>query len=968
MRPSEPGQADTPQEREAAASALLLSVIQTVLGESRQRRDAAKTRISLDMDFDHDLGMDSLARVEMLSRIEKHFGVMLDDRDYAEARTPRALLQALSRAGNLAPVTLSEREDRHTSAEVAVAPDSLKTLTEVLEWHAAHHPERVHIRLYDDLSYGKTISYNGLLSSSRRIASGLQSLGLRRGDPVVLMLQTEPDYFFCFFGVLLAGGIPVPIYPPARADQIEDHLLRQIGILDNCAAPILITLPEGRSIARLLKSRVESLKQVVTAADIVAAATVPLARFELGPDDTAFLQYTSGSTGAPKGVVLTHANLLANIRAMAMHVDAGPRDVFVSWLPLYHDLGLIGAWFGSLYCATQLVVMSPVAFINRPLRWLQALHRYRGTISAAPNFGFELCLQRITDDELAGIDLSHWRIACNGAEPVSAETLQRFHQRFSRHGLREDALMPVYGLAECSVGLTFPPLGRGPLIDRVRRESFLQEGVAVQAATGEDALSFPSCGAPLAGHEVRIVDATGRELPDRHAGRLQFRGPSATQGYYRNPDATRRLRDGEWLDSGDLAYVAGGEVYLTGRAKDIIIHAGRKLYPHEIEEAVGQIDGVRAGRVAAFGVADPALGSERLVIIAETRTGDPDMQSRVRKRINQIVAELCGGPPDDLVLAAPGTVLKTPSGKVRRAACRERYERGEIGLPRPPVWRQLMRIGIGAIPLQLLRLRRLLLPAIHGAWAHLVFWPTAMLTWVMVVCLLPTRSMRWKMVRLMSWWLLPAIGIRVRVQGREHLPARSQACLCIANHASYLDALLLIRALPDPVCFVTKAELREHLIPRWFLRRLGAVFVERFDAQRGVSDTRNLVAQARAGTRLLFFPEGTFTRAPGLRPFRMGAFITAVAAETPLFPLALRGSRSLLRDDSWWPNRGDVTVTLLPLIAPSSIDTGVDDWSRAHALRARAYAALLAQCGEPELLEGRPPRPPMQTSGRSQIG
>ncbi len=850
-----------------------------------------------------------------------------------------------------------------------VAPDSLKTLTEVLEWHAEHHPERVHIRFYDDHSDGKIISYHGLLSGARRIASGLQSLGLQRGEAVVLMLQTEPDYFFCFFGVLLAGGIPVPIYPPARADQIEDHLLRQIGILDNCAAPILITLPEGRMIARLLKSRVDSLKQVVTAADIVAAAAVPLAGFEPGPGDTAFLQYTSGSTGAPKGVVLTHANLLANIRAMAAHVDAGPRDVFVSWLPLYHDLGLIGAWFGSLYCATQLVLMSPIAFITRPLRWLQALHRYRGTISAAPNFGFELCLQRISDEDLAGIDLSHWRIACNGAEPVSPDTLQRFNQRFSRYGLRRETLMPVYGLAECSVGLTFPPLGRGPLIDRIRRESFLQHGKAIPAVAADDdkVLYFPSCGAPLAGHEVRIVDATGRELPDRQTGQLQFRGPSATQGYYRNPDATRKLRDGDWLDSGDLAYVAGGEVYLTGRAKDIIIHAGRNLYPHEIEEAVGQVDGIRAGRVAAFGAIDPVLGSERLVIVAETRVQDPDAQIQLRSRINQIVAELCGGPPDDLVLAGPGTVLKTPSGKVRRAACRERYERGEIALPRPPAWRQLMHIGAGAIPQQLRHLRRLLLPTLHGAWAHLVFWPTALLTWVMVVCLLPTRSLRWKMVRLMSCWLLPVIGIRVRIENREYLPARDQICLCIANHASYLDALLLIRALPDPVCFVAKAELREHLISRWLLQRLGAVFVERFDANRGASDTQALVAQARAGTRLLFFPEGTFTRAPGLRPFRMGAFITAVAAETPLFPIALRGSRSLLRDDSWWPNRGDVTVSFLPLITLASIDsgietgieTGADDWSRAHALRARAYAALLAHCGEPELLEGRPPRPPM---------
>jgi 1-acyl-sn-glycerol-3-phosphate acyltransferase len=946
-----------PPDQATIAGEHLLSVIQAVLSESRQRRDGAPARISLDMDFDRDLGMDSLARVELLSRIEKRFGVVLDDRVFTEARTPRALLQALSRAGEFAPAALTAPVGAPAAVEASVAPDTLKTLTEVLEWHAEHHPERVHIRLYDDHSDGKTISYHGLLSGARRIASGLQSLGLQRGEPVVLMLQTEPDYFFSFFGVLLAGGVPVPIYPPARADQIEDHVLRQIGILDNCAAPIMITLPEGRTIARLLKSRVDSLKQVVTAAELVAAATVPLARPELDPDDIAFLQYTSGSTGAPKGVMLTHANLLANIRAMATHVDAGPQDVFVSWLPLYHDLGLIGAWLGSLYCATQLVVMSPIAFITRPLRWLQALHRFQATISAAPNFGFELCLQRISDEELAGIDLSRWRIACNGAEPVNPETLERFHDRFSRHGLHRETLMPVYGLAECSVGLTFTPLGRGPLIDRIRRDPFQQDGIAVPAAPDESAvLRFVSCGMPLAGHEVRVVDATGRELPDRQTGRLEFRGPSSTQGYYRNPEATRSLFDGDWLDSGDLAYVAGGEVYLTGRVRDIIIHAGRNLYPHEIEDAIGQIDGIRAGRVAAFGATDPALGTERLVIVAETRARDPDTQTQLRGRINQTVVELCGVPPDDLVIATPGTILKTPSGKVRRAACRERYEHGEIALPQPPAWRQLMRIGLGAIPQQLRRLRRLLLPALVSVWAHLMFWPTALLTWFLVVCVMPTRSLRWKTIRLSARWLLPVTGIRVRVEGREHLPGRDQACLCIANHASYLDALLLIRVLPDPVCFVAKAELRARLIARLFLQRIGAVYVERFDAQQGTSDVQELVSLARAGTRLMFFPEGTFTRSPGLRPFRMGAFITAVAAGTPLFPIALRGSRSLLRDGSWWPNRGEVIVTFLPLIAPKAGEAGADDWSRARELRARAYAALLAHCGEPELLEGRPSR------------
>lgn len=937
-------------------AARLLDVIHALLNESRQHRIQPPEQISLDMDFDRDLGLDSLARVELLSRLEKRFGVTLEDRVFAETRTPRALLEALSRAGHQS-VADSPAVSTTVSPEAkpaAVAPRHLQTLVEVLEWHAEQHPERVHIRFHEDDSIGRTISYHGLLSGARKIASGLQSLGLQPGETVILMLETEPDYFFSFFGVLLAGGIPVPIYPPARPDQIEDHLQRQSGILNDCAATMLITLPAGRGIARLLKSRVDSLRQVVTAADIVNATEVPLARPPINAEDIAFLQYTSGSTGDPKGVVLTHANLLANIRAMSTHINAGPDDVFVSWLPLYHDLGLIGGWLGSLCCATELVVMSPIAFITRPRRWLQAMHQHRGTISGAPNFGYELCLRRVDDGELDGIDLGHWRVAFNGAEPVSPDTMLRFGERFSPCGLQPDALMPVYGLAECSVGLTFPPLHRGLLIDRIRREPFQRNGHALPAEPDDpDALRFVSCGVPLAGHEVRIVDTAERELPDRAEGRLQFRGPSATRGYYRNPAATEKLYHGEWLDSGDLAYIANGEVYLTGRARDIIIHAGRNLYPHELEEAIGRIDGIRAGRVAAFGSSDPARGTERLVIVAEARDRDPETQRQLRQHINDTVASLCGSAADDVVLAAPGAILKTPSGKVRRAACRMRYERGDIDQPPLPAWRQLLHVFASALPQRWHRTRRRIKPLLYSLWAHGLLWPFAALTWVMVVAVLPTRPLRWSWIRGVVWLLTRLTAIRVRIHGHEHLPAADRPCIIVANHASYLDAPLLILALPRPAGFVVKAELRKKFLARVFLDRLDAVYVERFKARQGASDAHLLTRRAEAGVTLLFFPEGTFTRAPGLRPFRMGAFIAAAESGTPVFPIALRGTRSLLRDGSRWPSPGTVDIRFLPLIETPALaaDADAGHWPQALALRDDARSALLAHCGEPSLSE-----------------
>ena len=270
-------------------------------------------------------------------------------------------------------------------------------------------------------------------------------------------------------------------------------------------------------------------------------------------------------------------------------MEATSADIFVSWLPLYHDMGLIGAWLGCLYFAAPLYVMSPLSFLMRPESWLWAIHRFRATLSGAPNFAYELCLNKIDDRNLEGLDLSSLRMTVNGAEPVSVPALRRFIERFGHYGFRPGAMAPVYGLAENSVGLAFPPPGRPPVIDRVDRGLLSVRGIAAPALTDDPrALEIASCGAPLPGHEVRIVDELGFELGERHEGRLEFRGPSATSGYFRNETKTRELFHGSWLDSGDRGYMAGGEVYITGRIKDIIIRAGRHIYPQEIEEAIAR--------------------------------------------------------------------------------------------------------------------------------------------------------------------------------------------------------------------------------------------------------------------------------------------------------------------------------------------------------------------------------------------
>ncbi|MCB1801110.1 MAG: AMP-binding protein, partial [Gammaproteobacteria bacterium] len=768
--------------------------------------------------------------------------------------------------------------------------------------------------------------------------------GLLPGQAVAIMLPTGRDYLQSFLGILLAGGVPVPIYPPLRPAQLEDHLRRHAGILNNAAVVLLITVREARTVAALLRAQVPELRAVVTAEELVVQGGA-FTRPAVHADDIAFLQYTSGSTGEPKGVILGHDDLLANIRAMGQAVGVSADDVFVSWLPLYHDMGLIGAWLGSLYFAMPLVLMSPLAFLTRPRRWLWNIHRHRGTLTAAPNFAYELCLSRLDDADIEGLDLSSLRMVFNGAEPISPSTLRRFSERFAGYGLKHNAMAPVYGLAEAAVGLAFPPPGRGPVIDVIDREHFTAGGEARPLGRDDpDALEFVACGQPLPGYEVRIVDAAGRELPQRREGRLQFRGPSATRGYLRNVTATASLRDGEWLNTGDLAYIAGGDIYLTGRSKDVIIRAGRNIYPHELEAAVGDLPGVRKGCVAAFASPDPEAGTERLVVVAETREQDAQMLQALEQAVRERAEQLLGMMPDEVVLAPPHTVLKTSSGKIRRAAVRELFEQDRLGTKPRAVWLQVVRVALAGWWPRLQRLRRWSGDRAYAAYARTVFWMLAVPFWLLIVAL-PRESWRWAAMRLGARLLFRFCGVPLQVSGLQHWPR--QHCVIVANHASYLDGVALVATLPGPFTFVAKRELSEGLIARLFLQRIGAVFVERFDQQRGISDAQKVEAILQGGRPLMVFAEGTFTRVPGLREFRMGAFVAATAARVPIVPVAIKGTRSILRGDAEVVHRGRVQVTVGSALAASG-----GGWDAAVQLRHATRKAILDHLDEPDLASG----------------
>ena len=936
-------QAETPAAKQSIEA--LLGLVRQLSTELHPHL-SGPARVTLDSLLERDLGFDSLERMELLQRLEQAFGVHLPEQDVVNAEVPRDLWNALRRVGagdQLDEFSTIPGLEPQAAGE---APSGVGTLIDALIWHARHHPDRPHITLIGEGDQAETISYADLLAAAEAVAAGLQARGLQPQQTVALMLPTGRDFFAAFFGILLAGAIPVPIYPPARLSQIEDHLRRQIRILANARIVTLITVSEAQSLARLLRAQIDGLHNVVTV-EALSQSGGSLNRYPVRPHDVAFLQYTSGSTGNPKGVILTHDNLLANIRVMGQVVEIESTDVFVSWLPLYHDMGLIGAWLGSLYFACRLILMSPLTFLARPARWLWAIHKYRGTISAGPNFAYELCVSRIADSDLEGLDLGSWRYAFNGAEPVSAQTITRFHERFAAHGFRLQVMKPVYGLAEVALGLAFPPTDSQPLVDHISREALASNGQSVPVnAEADGALHVVAAGRPLPGYEIRIVDDMGYEAGERHEGRLEFRGPSTTQGYFRNPEATKNLFNGDWLDSGDMGYIADGIVYLTGRAKDMIIRAGRNVYPQEVEEALNDVAGLRRGCSAVFGSTDPSNGTERLVVLSETRETAPDKLEALRSRINEIVVDVLGTPADDVVLAPPGSVLKTSSGKLRRGASRERYEQGLLGRPPRAVWWQLVRLTSGSLLSQLRRSARIAGDFLYAGY----FWSLAALCLLVVWNLLvftPRLSWRHGLARTVARIMRRMLFLPFRVQGSEILEGKGP-CIIVANHASYLDGFVLVSIIPDAPCYVVKGELAKQFFARILLERLGVQFVERFDAQRGAEDADRLMQLVRQGRSAVFFPEGTLTRAPGLRPFRMGAFAAAAQAGVRVVPVGIRGTRSVLRSDQWRPRRAPLRVLIGDPIMPSG-----SDLAAAAVLRASVRERVLSLCGEPELASGK---------------
>jgi acyl-CoA synthetase (AMP-forming)/AMP-acid ligase II len=522
--------------------------------------------------------------------------------------------------------------------------------------------------------------FSRLLDDALSVAGGLREAGLQSGETVALIVPEAREFLTTFLGAVCAGLVPAPLYPPVRLDQFESYLRQTLPAVRVSRAAAVVTTTPLRRVLGAFQADVPSVRSVLAIEKLdgprlKAAAAV-------GLDDPAFLQFTSGSTSDPKGVVLTHRNLAENVAAIA-----GPHglaltssDRGVSWLPLFHDMGLIGMALTVLYAGCWTEFLSPLAFLKRPASWLKAISRRHGTIGFAPNFAYDLCVRRVHPHEMDELDLSSWRVAGCGAEPVRAATLAAFAKKFAAVGFRAEAFLPCYGMAEHTLAVTFPPLDRMPRVDEIDAGQLSTARRAVPPQNAQ-ALSteLVSCGRPFPGHDVRIADARGHALAERHVGQILLKGPSVFRGYLDREALTRETLAGGWLHSGDLGYLAGGELYICGRVKDTIIVNGRNYYPQDLEQAAADVPDVRRGRAVAFGT-DSGAGRERIVVVVEPAHaphGD-DLADRVRGRI----AEATGVTVDEVVVAPSGTIPKTTSGKLQRSRVRHRYESGILLRPR----------------------------------------------------------------------------------------------------------------------------------------------------------------------------------------------------------------------------------------------------------------------------------------------
>lgn len=548
-------------------------------------------------------------------------------------------------------------------------PERLKTLH-------SRTPGRVAVFLQfsgrDDLP----ITCNQLMGGASAYARVFERQGIQPGEVVVLILQHGEELIYSFWGAILNGVIP-SIMPFLTEKLSPDRYRADLSALISVTKPSAIVTYSGfeTEIRGALREG-DSIRAVIVADGVEPQPVVDfdgLAGFTRGPEDIVLLQHSSGTTGLQKGVALSHQSVFNQLDAYGKSLSLSQADVVVSWLPLYHDMGLIAGFLMPILSGIPLVLMSPFDWVRAPYKLMQSVSKYHGTLTWLPNFGYNFCAQKIRDHHIEGVDLSSWRAVINCSEPVRWESHHAFYERFKNHGLRLDALQTSYAMAENVFGVTQSQLGRIPAVDEIDRDAFMSERAAKNPFDGRPSMKMMSSGRPLENVKLKVIDENGREVSERVIGEIAIQSNCMLAGYYNRPDITEKSFLDGWYLTGDYGYLYDGDVFVSGRKKDMIIVGGKNVYPQDLEALTYEVAGVHSGRSVAFGIFDERQGTEDVVIISEVDSEDPKEHQRIADAIREHVTRNSAIALRYVNVVGPKWILKTSSGKTARAANKEKF-------------------------------------------------------------------------------------------------------------------------------------------------------------------------------------------------------------------------------------------------------------------------------------------------------
>ncbi|MDR3573403.1 MAG: AMP-binding protein [Anaerolineaceae bacterium] len=552
----------------------------------------------------------------------------------------------------------------------------MPTFSEVLRQSYAERPEQVALYLLQNGQLDCPVTYRQLLQGAAAYAAAYQQNGVQPGEVVVLILQHGRDLVNAFFGAVLHGAIP-SIMPFLTEKLLPERYRADLAALVAVTQPAaVVTYPDFESEVRAALRPDDSVRAVIVSNQVTGPLEPDFERLgglQRSPEDIVLLQHSSGTTGLQKGVALSHRAVFNQLESYSLTLRLNPQDVVVSWLPLYHDMGLIAGFLMPILLRTPLVLMSPFEWVRAPYKLMQAVSRYRGTLSWLPNFAYNFCAQKVRERDLQGIDLSSWRAVSNCSEPMRWESQQAFAERFAPYGLRPEAMTTCYAMAENVFAVSQAGMDGPVTVDEIDRDAFQTERLARPNEPQHASIKMLSAGRPISGTQVRILSEHGKELPERVVGEIALHSNCMLSGYYHRADATEKAFRSGWYLTGDYGYLANGELYVAGRKKDLIIVGGRNIYPLDLETLAMEVPGVHAGRASAFGVFNDQSGTEDVVIVAEVDSQDPDERQRISDGIRTAVNRGSAVALRSVYLVGRHWLVKTSSGKNARLANRDKY-------------------------------------------------------------------------------------------------------------------------------------------------------------------------------------------------------------------------------------------------------------------------------------------------------